>query len=261
MSLAIYTPTKQHLPATDFVRDTFNQLRIDKGNVSSVKVEVIKCLSENATHLGIKEINPDLISDCFEMILMRYKELSVDELHYAFKLHRFGELEKVEHYQLLNADFVQKVLSNYKAWKSAKIKKENISQRITRKELTEEEKEIQIVLGIIRSFDEYLKGIFTGVGFHYYDYLTDKGLIDVSREDKLKALDQAKLSLVGQARDKRERGELHDLKTELQRINTKLDLDVIQRAKSQTLLIQFERWKQQNKQPQNLLNNAKTAKK
>ena len=123
MSLAIYTPTKQHLPATDFVRDTFNQLRIDKGNVSSVKVEVIKCLSENATHLGIKEINPDLISDCFEMILMRYKELSVDELHYAFKLHRFGELDKVEHYQLLNADFVQKVLSNYKHGSLQRLKR------------------------------------------------------------------------------------------------------------------------------------------
>lgn len=66
-------------------------------------------------------------SDILELISLKFKELSLDEVYYAFQLERFGMLEnQTEHFQLFNAVYVSKVLTKYKKWKAEKIKKENI---------------------------------------------------------------------------------------------------------------------------------------
>ena len=253
-NIVLYNKNNIELKPVAFIKQTFNLMRLDQVKGQDVNVAITKCLFENAMHLNIKDLTPGIVSDITEMILMRFKELSLDEIYYAFKLYRYGLIcDDLQSYGQMNTVFCQKLLSGYKEWKSKEIKKNNISKRITRTELTEEEKEIQMALGVARAYDDYLKSGVVGFEWHVYDFLNDKGLIDVCRDDKLKALDMAKKILIGRANERKQRGKLTNLKAELERINTKMDNDVIQKAKSITLEYQFRKWKANGKKAEEIL--------
>ena len=217
---------------------------MDRADKTEVLTALSRCMAENILHLNIKDINPALITDINEMILMRFKELSLDEVYYAFKLYRYGVIgEDLQSYGQFNSMFVQKLLTAYKNYKVQEIRKNNIKNEKEEQTLSEEEKELRVLLGLKRAYDEYCKGEDFGVGYYLYDYLNKKGFVNISNEDKYKALDLARLKLVSRTNAKRERGLKFDLKKELQRINSKLDDDVIQVAKTESLKLIFEQWK------------------
>jgi len=93
-----------------------------------------------------------------EMILNRFKGFSLEEIAYAFRIDRYGNHgEPTPHYQLFNAEYVSTVLGKYKNWLRKTRVNNNlpISKPTEEKALTEDEKEMLIVNGIIECFEEY----------------------------------------------------------------------------------------------------------
>lgn len=135
-----------------------------------------------ANLLGIKEAISDINKqDIKEMILVRFKGLSLEEIDYAFKLDRWSG-EPVEHFQLFNAEYVSKVLFKYKNWLRETRSANNIPLKIETKktEISEEEKQIIIINGIIDCFENFKEQEVIPPGKTYvYDYFYQKGLLPV----------------------------------------------------------------------------------
>ena len=108
-NLAIYNPKTQELSEVSFVKDTLNQLRIAevKDSVQIIN-EISRWIGETALMMKVNGAVPQHHKkDIKEMVLMRFKNFSFDELYYAFKMERFGVLgEKTTHYQSFDADYV-----------------------------------------------------------------------------------------------------------------------------------------------------------
>lgn len=109
--------------------------------------------------LGIKDqisqINKD---DIKEMLFMRFKNLSLEEIDYAFKLDRFGAFgETTEHFQLFNSVYVAKVLEKYKKWLTRTRFDNNIPLHQSSKgqELSQEDKDRIVRDGIVRCFNDF----------------------------------------------------------------------------------------------------------
>lgn len=137
--------------------------------------------------------------DIKEMILMRFKNISVEEISYAFKLERFGLLgERTQHFQLFNAEYVSTVLDKYKKWLQ-KTRQDNnlpISKPMTEQNtISKEEKEQIIIHGLITCFDAFAqtkKFDPNQIITHYHDYLMDKDLFNFTDEEKKYMWVQAK---------------------------------------------------------------------
>jgi len=121
--------------------------------------------------------------DIVEMILSRFKGLSLEEIDYAFRIDRYGNHgEPTPHYQLFNSEYVATVLGKYKNWLRKTRENNNlpISKPTEEKALTEDEKAMLIVNGIIECFEEYSTTGCIPVGKAYvYDILYKRGLFPV----------------------------------------------------------------------------------
>lgn len=130
--------------------------------------------------LGIKEkISPINKQDIKEMILVKFKSLSLEEIDFAFKMDRWSG-DPVQHFQLFNSEYVAKVLTKYKHWLRETRSQNNLPLQIEKKktELTEEEKQITIISGIIDCFEEYKAHKKIPIGRVWvYDYLYEKKLL------------------------------------------------------------------------------------
>ena len=139
---------------------------------------------------GIKEpISQINKSDIGEMILMRFKGLSLEEIDYAFKLERYGVYDsKTKHYQLFDADYVSTILNKYKDWLKATRLNNNISisvKKLEEKKPTDGEKEAILEQGIERLYKEYKQSKTIPIAVSYlYDYLFKKGRINPTDQDK-----------------------------------------------------------------------------
>lgn len=148
---------------------------------------------------GIKDpISQFNKTDIAEMILMRFKGLSLEEIDYAFKLERYGVYSsKTKHYQLFDADYVSTVLEKYKQWLKQTRVENNIPIAITttqnqQKELTPKEKETVLKLGLERVYHEYKTFKTIPVGVNYlYNYLFDKKEINPTADYRKKTRQQA----------------------------------------------------------------------
>jgi len=142
-NLTIYDQTKQELSEVSFVKDTLNQLRIAEIK-DSVQIlnQMASWISDTAFIAKIKDAVPlHQKKDIKEMILLRFKNLSFNELHYAFKMERFGILgDKTEHYQSFDAEYVGKVLDKYVAWKREVKVRENITKQAAPQSVTPQER-------------------------------------------------------------------------------------------------------------------------
>lgn len=68
---------------------------------------------------GFKGEIPDINKqDITDLLLTRFKTISLNELSFAFKIDRYGyHGEPTAHYQLFNAEYVVKVLNKYLDYK------------------------------------------------------------------------------------------------------------------------------------------------
>jgi len=134
--------------------------------------------------IGLKNpISKNNKQDIVDMILSRFKGLSLEEIDYAFRIDRHGNNgEPTPHYQLFNAEYVSTVLGKYKNW----LRKTRVSNNLPistpteEKALTEDEKAMLIVSGIIECFEEYSTTGCIPVGKIYvYGILHDRELFPV----------------------------------------------------------------------------------
>ena len=91
---------------------------------------------------GIKgEIDQFTKQDISKMILSTFKELSLEELHKAFELERYGVYDdKTDHFQLFDANYISQILKKYKKWKAKERLELNISQPVLEIKISEVEK-------------------------------------------------------------------------------------------------------------------------
>ena len=143
--------------------------------------------------------------DIKEMVLMRFKNFSFNELYYAFKMERFGILgEKTTHYQSFDAEYVGKVLDKYVEWKREVKRIRNISNTEKRVETTTEER------SVIR--EEFLQNIYADLkergycedAWLLFDELEKSGKLlignsrkkEIYQEQKVQYLNQLKLKVL-----------------------------------------------------------------
>lgn len=156
---------------------------------------------------GVKEeISQINKLDIKKMIVAHYGSLSLEEIVYAFELERYGKLPpKTDHFQLINAEYVAKILGKYKAWLSKTRFDNNLPlslKKAAEPQISEEEKKQIIENGCLRCFDEYkTTGLIKEGNSHIYDYLFDDIKIhEFTVAEKNAAIKIAKEELRAQAK-------------------------------------------------------------
>jgi len=217
-NLVIYNPKTQELSEVSFVRDTLNQTLISEVK-DSVRIinEISRWIGETALMMKVNgAVPPHHKKDIKEMVLMRFKNFSFDELYYAFKMERFGVLgEKTTHYQSFDAEYVGKILDKYVEWKREVKRIRNISNTEKRVETTTEER------SVIR--DEFLQNIYADLkergycedAWLLFDELEKNGKLlignsrkkEIYQQQKVQYLNQLKLKVLDR-----------DIKTKIKRI-------------------------------------------
>jgi len=146
---------------------------------------------------GIKEEIPQANkNEIKELILMRFSNLSLEQIDYAFKLERFGEYEeRTEHYQLFDAVFVSKVLNKFTEWLRKKRMDHNLpieKPLLLENSISEKEKQDLINQGVIECFDHFKNHECIKMGMIYiYDVLYDMGKLPTDADYKKKMYEQA----------------------------------------------------------------------
>lgn len=129
---------------------------------------------------GVEVVNKQ---DIARLIVTRFKNMSFEEMEYAFALERYGMLgEKTKHYQLFNAEYVSSVFLKYKKWLSDIRYTNNIPLAIVDKEIKEisEEEKLKIVIDGVKDcvLNFTLTGkIDDGRVKYVYDFLYELGLL------------------------------------------------------------------------------------
>jgi hypothetical protein len=138
---------------------------------------------------GMKnEIDQLIAQDIIKMIFSTYRELTIEEIYKAFELERYGAYEnKTEHFQLIDADYVAKILKKYKNWKQNMKTHHNIaSNNLKLEAITESQKETIVENGVNRFYDEYKSSKTIADPSEYiFDHLIKKGLIKNNNNPKL----------------------------------------------------------------------------
>ena len=181
MSLAIYKPERQSLTTVEFLKDISNQVKIRDISEEDFTHHLIKTIVLINSLSGIKDPMDNVVKqDIKEMILMRFKALSFDEISYAFKKERYGDLTpRTEHFQLFDAKYVSEVLDKFVKWKKDKIIQHNLNNKIPETvETSDQEKEFIMTEAVDRIKKEVQQnGSITSMCVHVYDYLYKKGLL------------------------------------------------------------------------------------
>lgn len=142
-----------------------------------------------------------ILKDIKNMILSICKNMSIEELFFASKLVRYGEIENVESYGRLTTQFVTKIIVGYKRWKrDLRLTYDlPISKRQEKQEFTDTEKQEILLKGYHRIFDEFKENpkleTLNGCAW-LYDYLV-KDLKEFCPTDDQIKLAKTKASQIG----------------------------------------------------------------
>ena len=161
-NIVVYKESNQSLSKVEFIKNIGSQRKIrdlkgvEDTNLFNKSVALIFTVAANKLKIkdGILDENKE---DIVELLLMNFKGLSLDEVAYAFKLERFGNLgNKTEHYQVFDTDYVGQVLRKYMEWKS----KKRVELKLHDKKM-EKQKDIEKLYyknrAVRKSLDHYLK--------------------------------------------------------------------------------------------------------
>ncbi|MCG9971022.1 hypothetical protein [Christiangramia crocea] len=155
--------------------------------------------------LGIKEaISYINKSDIKELILMRFKTLSLEQIDYAFKMERYGYFgDQIQHFQLFNSEYVGKVLDRFIKWLQKIRMDNNIPLKEEKKKtITENQKQYWINRGVLSALEQYKENKAIEDGYIYiYDVLYEEYL-PKEKEYKDKIYESAKVSIQMEYSDK-----------------------------------------------------------
>lgn len=198
--IAIYKEEKMDLTPVAFIQDTHTHKSIIEMPAYDLTKELMHLFTYQIAAYRIRTIMSEIDkTEIKQVILRRFKRLSINEMYYAFKLHRSGELmPEVKPYDYISVTFVSQILEAYVEWKR-KIRQVNnleLPQNAIRQEVSDEEKRQYIISGVLRSYDEYKEHKMLGSGSAYiYDVLYDIGLLPTDVKTKKEFYDLAKKSL------------------------------------------------------------------
>ena len=247
MSLVIYKQERQSLNTVDFLNDISNQVKIRDISEDDFKHHLIKSIVTINALSGIKDPMDDITKqDIKEMILMRFKGLSFDEICYAFKKERYGDLGvRTEHYQLFDAKYVSEVLDKFVKWKKDKIVQHNLhNKKPDEVSISDQEKDFIMSEAIDRVKKEVNQnGFISGVSFHIYDYLDKQGKLPTDSDYKNKIYEQAKALARGEAATKAKYslGDHRDLSKVIESIEKKGNSNVVNISKRLVLEYYFNK--------------------
>jgi hypothetical protein len=251
MSLVVYNSDKTSLSPISFLNDLQNQTAIRLLDINSPKVKIPlgllfrDCAILVGIKLKIKSLDPfekdeDYIfdhdkKDIKEMLLMRFKHLSLEEINYAFKLERYGTHGKrIEHFQLFNSTYVEGVLERYDKWKQFKIRTNNIStlNKVAEKtKVDHTEKNNDIVMRFLTEYEE--SSFIEENKFYVYDIINKKGLFPNNKEHKESIKKDAIYLLTNKYQNRKasSRAEQTRFKREMKNISLGSGGDVIRKCK------------------------------
>lgn len=195
--LIVYQEDKMVLSPKEFMLDvnTHTKLR-NMDNHEYMKQVVIFGAYQAEAFKITKEILDFDKKEIRELILKRFAGLSINELYYAFKLERFGELDpSTPHYNRFDAVFVSQVLGKYMKWRQNIRMHHNLPIGIQepKKDIPDEEKKELIRSGVMSCYDHYRETLFIEEGKTYvYEVLYDLGVLPTDPETKKKAYEEAK---------------------------------------------------------------------
>lgn len=197
--LVIYREERQSLGEVAFVKNIVDQVKIrDISDSYTISKEVSHWITHTTNMLGIKDAVPTHNkTEIVELILSVFKNLSFDEMYFAFKMERFGRLgDKTDHFQFFNSSYVSDVLKKYVEWKREVRRKHNLDmakENVSQPELSQKEKDSIVANGVLRIFGEFLAlgDISTGDSY-IYEVLYDDGLLPRDAETKKKVYREAK---------------------------------------------------------------------
>ena len=210
--LIVYKEEKSLLSEVAFVRDTITQTKIREVDSYEFTKQIGMLLTKINAQMGIKhEISNIYKQDIKEMILSRFKNLSLNEIEFAFRLERYGEYidekgheSRTDHFHDFNTVYVSTILGKYVLWKRNMKINHQISAQNQKIELTEEQKQKLINNGIIECIEYYEqhRTMMDGKITFAYDVLYDDGYLPKDDDYKRKMYKDAVLALEIECRNR-----------------------------------------------------------
>lgn len=208
-----------------------------------IKVLIGLMIVKIGTLSGMKnQIDFLIAQDILKMIFSVYKELTIEEIYKAFELERYGAYdEKTDHFQLIDADYVAKILKKYKVWKQKIRTHHNInSDTLQIEAMTESQKDEIVESGVNRFFEEYKKSkTIEDPSEYIFDHLVKKGLIKNNNNPKLLEYYQNHLQIAREQLEKENSQSVSVDKSE--RLQIKIDLEQIVAGSSPKILLRAKK--------------------
>lgn len=246
MGLIVYNENKTNLSSVAFLKDTFSQEKIRNIDGYEFTKQIGILLSKIKVQMGIKhEISDIYKTDIKEMILSRFKNLSLNEVEFAFKLERYGEYKdknglesRTEHFHDFNTVYCSTVLGKYVDWKRKTKSTHNIHQKEGSMTMNEKEKQYWINKGVTSCLEYFEEHRFIEQGKVFvYEILYDDGYLPTDPEFKRKMYADAQEVMRLEYSDKKakSRQEKIEIKNIISEIESKKNGKVITRAKELVL--------------------------
>ncbi len=226
--LAVYKPEKISLGPVDFLNDVLEHTKLAAMDSYERTKQLAICFTAVAEAMKITNPITDFDKkEISELVLKRFKRLSINEVYYAFKLERFVEMgEPVKHYNRFDTQYVAQVLDKYVQWKISVRQKHNLD--IAKKEqgqsLTEKEKRYWINKGVTECLEYFIdkRAIMDGKSYVYH-ILYDMGFLPTDVEYKKRVHKDAVEAIEFEYSQKEARSlyEKNHIKEVLSKIHTK----------------------------------------
>lgn len=244
---------KCSLPSVQFLKSNLANKKIkERQTEPDIKSLIGVMFAKIGALSGIKnEIDSMIAQDILKMIFNTYGNLTIEEIYKAFELERYGSFEdKTPHFQMIDADYVAKILKKYIQWKhNIKIQHNISSDTLKLEAITDSQKEDIVKDGINHFYQQYKTDKKIEDPSEYvFDFLVQKGIIKNNSNPKLLEYYQIQLQKAKQQLQKENVGKISSDKTERQKI--KIDLQeivagyspkIILRAKKNILAEFFEK--------------------
>lgn len=207
--LIVYDESRQSLGEVAFIKSVVKHKKIRNISDSyTISKEISHWITQTTNLLGIKDAVPTHNkTEITELILSVFKNLSFDELYYAFKMERFGVLgEKTQHYQLFDASYVSDILNKYKNWRIEVRRKHNLSIAKPKEEngISEQEKLSIVSKGILNLFEHFKEhGDIPPGNLYVYEVLYEDGFLPTDPETKRQVYEEAKQVLEFELQNKK----------------------------------------------------------
>jgi len=235
---------KCSLPSVQFLKANLDNKKIkERKTEPDIKTLIGVMLVKIGALSGIKnEIDSMIAQDILKMIFNTYGNLTIEEIYKAFELERYGSFEdKTPHFQMIDADYVAKILKKYIHWKhNIKMQHNITSDNLKLDAITNSQKETIVQEGVNRFYQQYKTDkTIEDPSEYVFDFLVEKGMIKSNKNPKLLEYYQMQLQKAKEQLQKENIGKISSDKMERQKI--KIDLEEIVAGYSPKIILRAKK--------------------